>query len=316
LPEIPVARGERIPWDAAPERIHRAVGEVLGSPVVAATTQPHGFSPAVAARLVTEQGRRAFVKAVPPDINPDTPVIYRREIEVASRMPGGIPAPKLLWSLDEGSGGWVVLLFEDVDGRPPHLPWVAEDLRAAIEAVDLLAERLTPSPIEAGQQGERMAEDWARWSELAAEPPPDLEPWFVARGAQLNEIEARLAELTRGQTLVHLDIRSDNLIIAGDQCWVVDWAWPLRGAPWMDVVVFALFVEGEGGPPADEVLRWSRTGRVAPPAGVLALLCTLAGGLTWQAHRPALPGLPGLRAFQAAHARTARNWLRRKIESS
>jgi hypothetical protein len=315
LTEIPVARGERIPWAAAPPRIHEAVAEFLGGPVVAATTQPHGFSPAVAARVVTAQGRRAFVKAVPPDVNPNTPTIYRREIEAASALPDGIPAPRLLWSLDEGADGWVVLLFEDVDGRPPRLPWTAPDLGAAIEAVDVLAEKLTPSPLAAGQQGERMAADWARWGELAAAPPPDLEPWFSSHVGDLVDIESQLAELTRGETLVHSDVRSDNLIIAADRCWVVDWAWPLNGAPWMDVVVFALFVEGEGGPAADEVLAMSRTGRSAPAAGVLSLLCTVAGGLTWQANRPAMPGLPGLRAFQRAHAQIARRWLRRRIES-
>lgn len=308
---IPVARGERIPWEATPKRVRQAVEAFLGERVVQATTQPLGFSPAVAARLVTASGKRVFVKAVPPDLNPDTPEIYRREIKVCQALPSDVPVPRFEWSLDEGAEGWVVLVFEHIDAAPPQLPWNDAELRLAVHAIDELAVKLTPSPIREGQQGERMARAWARWTQLAASPPPELEPWFHDRWEELIELDSRLPELTAGDTLVHLDIRSDNLLIGGGRCWVVDWAWPLLGAAWMDIVLFSVFVEGEGGPSAEKVLSLSVAGRAAPPEGVLALLATIAGGLTFQSCQPPPPGLPGLRPFQAAHARAARAWLQR-----
>ena len=45
-----------------------------------------------------------------------------------------LPVPRLLWSFDEGPGGWVVLCFEDIDGRNPVMPWDEQDLSAVIAA--------------------------------------------------------------------------------------------------------------------------------------------------------------------------------------
>jgi aminoglycoside phosphotransferase (APT) family kinase protein len=298
-----------------PRRIREAVEAELGGRVVRAVTQPYGFSPAAAARLLAANGRTAFVKAVPHGRNPDSPAIYRREIQVHAHLPSGLPVPRLMWWLDEGPAGWVVLLFQWIDGRPPALPWNRADLALAVRTIDELAGKLTPSPIQAGQQGRPLQERWSRWHDWLGSPEPDLDPWFRERLALLADLEGGVEAHTTGNTLVHLDVRSDNLIFTPGRCWLTDWAWPLNGAPWMDVVLFACFAEAEGGPPAEETLAMSEVGRAAPARGVLALVATFAGMLTVQATEPAPPGLPGLRAFQAAHARTARAWLRRLLEA-
>src|SRR6476646_7932740 len=73
----PVAAGVRVAYDALPADVTAWVTGVLGSPVVAATTQTGGFSPGVAARLRCADGSRAFLKAVSSDANPDTPGLHR-----------------------------------------------------------------------------------------------------------------------------------------------------------------------------------------------------------------------------------------------
>src|SRR4051812_3828429 len=118
----PAAAGQRIAWEALPEHIRGAVEGWLGSPVVSATTQPGGFSPGVASRLVAADGRRVFVKAVSATPNRDSPRFHRREIQIAGALPASAPVPRLLWSMDEGGDGWVVLAFEDVEGQHPALP--------------------------------------------------------------------------------------------------------------------------------------------------------------------------------------------------
>jgi hypothetical protein len=80
-------------------------------------SQPGGFSPGVAARLLLHGGGRAFVKAVGPDPNPDSPELHRAEARIAASLPAAAPAPRLLGCLDRD--GWVVLVFEDIDGVPP-----------------------------------------------------------------------------------------------------------------------------------------------------------------------------------------------------
>ena len=91
----------------------------LGSAVVAARTQTGGFSPGVATRLELADGRRAFVKAVSPVPNAVAPTIHRREGRIVAAIPASAPVPRLLFMLDDDLDGWVVLAFEDVEGRQP-----------------------------------------------------------------------------------------------------------------------------------------------------------------------------------------------------
>ena len=67
------AAGVRLPFEEVPAAVRAWVERALGSVVVSAATQQGGFSPGVAARLVTASGRRAFVKAVGTSLNPKTP---------------------------------------------------------------------------------------------------------------------------------------------------------------------------------------------------------------------------------------------------
>ena len=92
----PPAAGRRQPWDALPKAVRSAIHELLAGEVVEATSQTGGFSPGIAARVRLADGRRAFVKAVCEDWNPDSPAMLRREAAVASVLPEGAPAPRVL----------------------------------------------------------------------------------------------------------------------------------------------------------------------------------------------------------------------------
>ena len=75
----------RLEWDEAlalitfnrPEKRNaistRMIEEILGAPVVAAHSQPGGFSPGLGARLVLADGRRAFAKAARVERHPAGP---------------------------------------------------------------------------------------------------------------------------------------------------------------------------------------------------------------------------------------------------
>ncbi|MGH2812582.1 MAG: hypothetical protein ACRDI1_07710 [Actinomycetota bacterium] len=119
-PRAAVTQGEhRLTIRAATNRAMRYL-QPLDDPrarVVEHSTQPAGFSPGVAARLLFADGQRLFVKALSSDPNPHSAELHRREAEVAEALPPEVPAPRLVWSYDDGD--WVMLLFEDVEGRHP-----------------------------------------------------------------------------------------------------------------------------------------------------------------------------------------------------
>jgi hypothetical protein len=68
----------RIGWTDLPGRFRQDVEAILSSPVVQVTSQPGGCSPGTADRVVTANGRHAFVKAAGLDRNPDTPGLHRQ----------------------------------------------------------------------------------------------------------------------------------------------------------------------------------------------------------------------------------------------
>src|SRR5579864_5452148 len=138
--------GVRIHWEDIPPEVRVALEQRLGSRVVDAATQPTGFSPGLAARILLADGRRVFLKAVSEAANPDTPDIHRREARILAALPETAPVARLLWSYD--GQGWVALCLEDVDGRHPHEPWTDHDLDLVIASVERMSLALTPSPVE------------------------------------------------------------------------------------------------------------------------------------------------------------------------
>ena len=140
-----------------------------------------------------------------------------------------------------------------------------------------------------------------------------LTPWSRTHLDQLADLEATWAGHAAGDTLLHADIRADNILLAGQGAMVVDWPWACRGAAFTDLVLFAPSVAVQGGPPPAELIASSRFGSAASPHAVTALVCALAGYLTESSLQPPPPGLPTIRAFQGALATIARHWLTQRL---
>jgi Phosphotransferase enzyme family len=176
--------GQRLGWADAPAWLRDEVERRLGAGVVEAVTQPGGLSPGVAARLRLADGRRAFVKAVGPEPNPDSPGIHRSEARNMAALPRSAPAARMLWSL--GRRGWVALAFEDVDGVHPSPPWRPGELRRVLEMVAATAAALTPAPPTTTSIADRLRDSTAGWRRLAAAHP-------VAAGADPRLVTTALA---------------------------------------------------------------------------------------------------------------------------
>jgi aminoglycoside phosphotransferase (APT) family kinase protein len=312
-PPPPPAVGVRLAWTALPAELRAAVEDWLGETVATATNQEGGFSPGVAARLTTASGRRVFLKAVGAEPNPDSPHIHRREIAIAAALPSSAPAPPLLWSYDRD--GWVALLFEDIAGTQPQQPWRADELARVLGALNDLAAALTPSPVPttiAVRARDSGLINAAWWSRFRRYPQPEPDPWSARYLDALIALEALAPAAVDGETLQHLDVRADNLLLTPDRVYVVDWPHAQTGAPWLDLVGMAPSVAMQGGPEPEALLLDQPVLRDADPSAIDAFIALLAGYFTWSALQPSPPGLPTLRPFQDAQGAVARRWLARR----
>lgn len=119
--------GSRIEWRDIPEAVRAGVEDQLGAMVIEARNQSGGFSPGMAARCRLSDGDRVFIKAVSPAQNPMATRIHRREAEVAGALPDTVAAARLRDVFDDGT--WIVLVFDDIEGRQPTEPWTQDGPR-------------------------------------------------------------------------------------------------------------------------------------------------------------------------------------------
>lgn len=307
------AAGVRIGWVDLPDHVRRAVEAILGGRVVEAVSQVGGFSPGTADRVRTAEGLRAFVKAVSPALNEHSPVLHRAEARITAALPASAPVPRLLGHYDDGE--WIVLVLQDIEGRQPATPWLADDLRRVLAVLDDLAALCTPAPVaDLPDAAAMLAEDLTCWWRVAADPPAGLDPWVAEH---LDELCVRgdrgLAALV-GDTLVHADVRADNVLLGPDGAvTLIDWPMACRGPAWLDSLMLLMNVRLYGGHDTHALLveRSATTG--AAMADLLDVLVSFAGFFTHNARLPAPPGLPTLRRFQQAHADVLVSWLREEF---
>ena len=309
----PPAEGARVDWEHVPGSVREQIERACGAAVVDARTAPGGFSPGLAARVLCADGTRWFVKAASAEVNPDAPRLHRQEARVMAGLEpligsGRLPAPRLRATVDDEP--WFALILDDIDGQPPALPWQDEQLGQVLGTLDKLADVLTPTPIGAPTIAEYLGAAFTGWRTIAGHPDDErLDSWSRAHLAEMAALESTWEEHASGQTLLHADIRADNLLMTPGGVVVVDWPHACVGAAFVDVVAMAPSVAMQGGPEPAEFIARSRTGRAAGRQALAATVCALAGYLAEGSLRPPPPGLPTVRAFQAAQGRVARRWL-------
>ncbi len=302
------AGGHRRRWDDLPGAVRDAVADVLGAPVVRAESQPGGFSPGTADRVVTAAGDRAFVKAVSPELNPDSVALHRAEARIAGQLPRRLPVPQLIGHREVA--GWVALVFDDVDGRPPHLPWEPSDLSLVLDGLNELAVAATPCPIaDLPGAADRLDPLFRGADRLAADGVA------VPLLPVLQVLSARARRCLDGDTLVHSDLRADNVLITPGRAVLVDWPWACRGPAWLDTLLLAIEVQRLGGYDVDALLATSATTSGADPDDLTAVLAGTAGYFLDSARLPAPPGLPTLRAFQRVQGEALLAWLTPRLRA-
>lgn len=219
----------RIEWWELPTPARVEIERRLGAQVRSAVTQSGGFSHGMAARLLLNDGRRVFAKA----INGEDALsgMYRAEAATATRLPETVPTPEVRFTTD--IAGWFAMVFDDVEGRHPQFYRPAE-LTAVLATVEELAPTLTPSPVPdvptiAADYGPKL-NCWRHFAEHT--PPADLPAWSLRNHDRLAELESSWLQPAAGETLLHTDLRPDNMLLRPDGAVsVIDWACPAAARP-------------------------------------------------------------------------------------
>ncbi len=317
--EPPVAfSGFRLGWQDLPRHIRATIADRAGAEVIAETGATSGFSPGFASVLELGDGREVFVKAVSAEQNPHSPVLARQEIAVAAVLPDDVPAPRLLWSHDDGD--WVLLGFEAVHGRSPVLPWRPDDLVRVLAALDRLAGTVPARPGVLRPVTRTLADSLTGWRSLAGQPPEylqgaaaaggELGAWVLEHLDDLVALEEAWPAAAAGESLVHGDLRADNVILDAHHCWLVDWPHAALGAPWLDLVLMLPSVAMQGGGDPSAIFRSQRVAEGVDDDRLRAVVAALAGYFAHGALQPPPRGIPNLRPFQGAQAVRSIAWLR------
>ena len=301
-------QGVRSAWGDMPGAVRSAIDEIAGSPVVDAVNLDGGFSPGPAARCTLADGRTVFVKAVGADLNPVSPEMHRREGQVLAGLHEDVPAPQLIGVFDDGD--WVALVIEWIDGAMPIAPLSQHDVDRLLGLVERL------SRVTGGRNLQSCSDAhpglFGHWQHLIDHPIGGLDAWSAHHLERLAGLESGAVDAIAGDRLLHLDVRSDNVIFAKsgpEDDVVVDWPGASLGAAWVDLVGLLPALELDGGPTPEEVFEHHPLGRAADRDSVSAFVASIAGYFTRMSLLPSPPGLPTLRRFQAAQGRIARRWI-------
>jgi hypothetical protein len=304
----------RISWADLPGHVQEGIERILGARVAEATSQHGGFSPGTADRIRTVSGRRAFIKAVSSRLNEHSPAIHRKEAAVTGALASTLPAPSLIGTFDDGD--WVALVLQDVEGRHPHIPWRSSELTIVLDALLNLAR----TPVASGLRHlptleHELTDAFKGWERIRTDPPATCDPWILENLDALGQLaESGLKELA-GNSLVHTDIRADNILITPDNMAIlVDWPWACIGCAWIDALCALVNVQVfDPVFDAESVLQSHEVFAAATAESINRVLSGLGAYFTDAARQPPPPGLPTVRMFQRQQGEAVVRWLRHRL---
>ena len=253
-----------------------------------------GYTPAFRRIASLSDGRRVFVKAA---VNTNTAVWLRQEQHIYERLEAPFVAERLAFA----DGVRPVMVLEDLSAAhwpPPWRPGQVEAVRQTMARVAACRVEGLP-PVDAAELGDG-------WQRVAADPAPFLSLGLVSaawlRAALPVLIDAAGSVDLSGDALVHGDLRSDNLCLAGEQVILVDWNNASIGSPDLDIAFWLASLSAEGGGEPEDIL---------PRAPALAAL--VSGFFAARAGLPIIPVAPRVRHIQQVQLRAALPWAIRAL---
>jgi hypothetical protein len=288
------------PDPADVERVRRALGT---TPV--AWRAASGHSAPSHRRFVVDldDGRSAFVKIAAFDY---TAECLRDEYRVYDALDGLPFLPRMLgWDDDELAPA---LALEDLSAATWPPPWDTTRVDAVLATLDVVHAATPPNGVPPAVESQFGQDGWAN---VAADPEPLLalglcsSSWLFDHLPALADASAT-AEI-EGASLLHFDVRSDNLCLRDARVVLVDWNSACLGNPVLDTASWLPSLEAEGGP-APHVILPDET------PGLSAIASQLAGYFCSRAGLPTIPQAPHARPLQLMQSKTALPWAARLLD--
>lgn len=200
-----------------------------------------------------------------------------------------------------------LLVLEDLSGAAWPPPWTEQAVAAVCAALDELAVVTPPAGLPPLENLRGLLVDTG-WPEIQADPEPLLSLGLCGREwleAALPELRAsaETVELS-GNSLIHVDIRSDNLCLRDGRALLFDWNQASIGNPLFDLAEWLPSLAAEGGPPPEQLL---------PHAAGAAFAAAFAGFWGSRAGLPAPSWGPRLREMQRLQSAVALSWAARAL---
>jgi Phosphotransferase enzyme family len=316
---IPVrSTAQRPHWQQLPVEVRLLIEDLAGAAVVGAESAGTGFTPGFASRLDLADGRSVFVKAASSadDALHGWPLsdAYREEVRKLAALPAGIGAPPVLWHRDIEVSGlqWILVGFEYVEGTPPRRPWRRKQLQLVLDKLTAIAEPLSvvPPELDLDPISVEIVAGYADRLAVVRARDGDSE-WLHV----VDRLCADAVERTGGDSVVHLDLRDDNVLMGTDgRVWIVDWNWPVVGAPWVDLVCVLLSARGDGIDVEPLLARHPLAHGVAAES-IDSLLAVLWSFWATTVDAPGPESSPFLRHHQRWYLDATEEWLRDRLST-
>jgi hypothetical protein len=311
-PTVPYdATADRATWSTLPAYVQERIIAELGGKPADIRMAGGGFSGGFAARVRTESGAELFIKTAGPD-NAFALNAFRQEARVNAVLPQGVPAPRFEFAADFED--WTVLGFEAVDGRAPTLPMSPRDLDLMLDAWAQAAAALTPAPqalLDIGVTAKPVDHQLRQFAFVDAGgidkfPVP---PVLDSRWAELAALEQGIDAALTADSVMHFDLRPDNMIVGADQAWICDWNWVQVHSTWFDTACFLIAAHGDGHD-ADALFWAHPTAAGVTPDELDTVLASITGYYLSQAAQPLIPKVsPYIRTHQRWSGLAAADWL-------
>lgn len=281
--------------------IEKRIAELAAMPVSAVEqVAGRGYTPAKRLLVSFEDGSTAFAKVA---VNESTTQWLAVEHVVYSQVEGSF-LPRFL-GYDEAEPA--LLLLEDLSEAHWPPPWPEGSVAAVLGALEKIAATWPPHGVPSAEiYREELSEGWAL---VEQDPGPFLSFELCSRewlaDALPSLLEAARAAPIEGESLLHFDVRSDNIALQGDRAVLVDWNWACIGNPLLDRATWAPSLHVEGGPSPEELVPECPPGFPAMLAGFWALRVGLP---------PPEGAAPGLRDLQLAQLGVVLPWAVRALD--